>query len=266
MFNLLRMDLYRIVKSRSMYVCFGIVQVFAVMSVMLLWLLGKGHEFAVMLGMSDYGGQQSLSGMLNGLDLISVFRDTALDGGAYSLMLGIWVMMFTCMDYQNGFIKNILSVHVNRWEYVISRILSAGIVNFFWLVLHYGFLALLNLLFGNLVPHAAAGDVLFYLGWAWLLTTAFAALIVFICVLTRSAAAGTLAAVCFSSGAVVAPLYGILQMFHKGGWLKHTIYFVLREGPGQFDGMQDLTVYVTGAVFVLAYGLLAGIVVKRQNI
>ena len=47
MFNLLRMDLYRIVKSRSMYVCFGIVQVFAVMSVMLLWLLGKGHEFAV---------------------------------------------------------------------------------------------------------------------------------------------------------------------------------------------------------------------------
>ena len=74
MFNLLRMDLYRIVKSRSMYVCFGIVQVFAVMSVMLLWLLGKGHEFAVMLGMSDYGGQQSLSGMLNGLDLISVFR------------------------------------------------------------------------------------------------------------------------------------------------------------------------------------------------
>ena len=175
-------------------------------------------------------------------------------------------MLFLCSDYQSGFIKNVMVLHQNRWGYIGSKLLTVGIVNAFYLVGHFLFVWLLNVLFGKMVPYSALGDVAYYLSWAWLLTTAFLALIILICVLTRSVAAGALAAVLLGGGAVVVPLYSILNMFHAADWLNYSIYLSLATGPNHYSSVRDLWVYLAGAGFLALYTVLAGLVVKKQDI
>ena len=108
--------------------------------------------------------------------------------------------------------------------------------------------------------------MLFYLTWAWLLTVAFAALTILVCVWTRSVAAGALTAVLLGTGAVQGPLYAILNMLHVGGWLKYTIYHTLDQGPNHYAAPRDLYVYAVGAGFLALYIAAAGMVLKKQDI
>lgn len=268
MFHLLRMDLYRIKRSKSVYVCLGVLLIGTVMSMGLFWLLTspQGQEIALRIGMLEVDERQEVASILDGMDILAMFRQICMDGGTYSLIFGIWVMLFVCMDFQSGFIKNIMALHQNRWGYIGSKLMAAGIVDFCYLVLYLLCVMLMNRLLGNMVSASEWGDLLFYLGWAWLLTAAFAALIILVCVLTRSVAAGALAAVFLGSGMVVSILYGLLDMFHMAGWLEHTIYMTLAMGPGHYGSVQDLYVYVTGAAFLLLYAVGAGIVLERQDI
>lgn len=268
MFNLLRMDLYRVRRSKSVYICFGILLAATVSFFGLLWLMAmpKGQELAIRIGMLTAEEAAESASILKGVDSLVMFRQTCLDGGMYSATFGVWVMLFVCADFQSGFIKNIMALYQNRWYYVGSKIMTTGIVNFCYLILHLLFTLLVNRLFGNMVPYADLGDYVFYMSWAWFVTTAFAVLVVLLCVLTRSTAAGAIGVVLLGSGAVVMPLYRILDMFHIGSWLKHSIYLTLAMGPGEYTAWKDLHVYAVGAGFLILYTVVTGIVLRRQDI
>lgn len=268
MFNLLRMDLYRVRKSKSVYICLGILFISTVLVFSLLWLMAvpQGQKTAVRIGMLRTEEPERMLHMLDGVDSLAFFRQICLDGGMYNVIFGIWFMLFVCMDFQSGFIKNIMALHQNRWNYVGSKLAAAGIVNFCYLVLHLLFTLLMNRLFGNMVPYTEWKSILFYMTWIWLLTTAFAALVLLVCVVSRSVAAGALAAVFFGGGVVVMALYSILNLFHIGGWLKYTIYLTGSMGPGQFSHAGDLYAYAVGAGFLVLYTAAAGVILKKQDI
>ena len=166
MFNLLRMDLYRMRRSRSAYVCLGILFLTTLASYILLWLLAtpQGQETAIRIGMMTAEETQESLSMLEGMDTLTMFRNINLDGGAYCITFGIWVILFVCMDYRSGFLKNIMALYQNRWVYVGSKLLAAALLNILYLISNFLFVVLLNALFGNMVPQAGLGDVLHGLG------------------------------------------------------------------------------------------------------
>lgn len=268
MFNLLRMDLYRLRRSRSVYVCFGVLMAASVTVFVMLWLMAvpQGQETALRIHMLSAHELESSRSLLDGVDVLELFRQTALDGGMYNVTMGICIMLFVCADYHGGFIKNIMAFHENRYAYVGSKVITAGILNAVFLAGHFAFTLLLNWMFKSMVPWTNARDVVFYLAWAWVLTTAFAALEIVICICTRSVAAGSLAAVLLGGGVVVMMLYGLLNMFHAGGWLNHTIYLSLSAGPSKYASVQDLKIFAVGAGFLILYTAAAGIVLKKQDI
>lgn len=268
MFSLLRMDFYRIIRSKSVYVCMGILLMMILATLGLVWLVStpEGQEIAVEIGLFTAGDLAGEVDTLAGIDTLVMLRQTSLDGGMYNLIFGIWVMLFVCMDYQSGFIKNVMVVHQNRWNYVAGKIASAGIVSFCYLVAQYLMVLMMNKLLEDMAPCAAWGDVLFYLTWAWLLTVAFAALVILVCVWTRSVAAGALTAVLLGTGAVQGPMYALLNMVHMGGWMKYTIYHSLDQGPSCYTGPADLYMYAVGAGFLVLYMAVAGILLKKRDI
>ena len=277
MFNLLRMDLYRMKRGKSVYVCLGVMLIMIVFTLSMIWLVAtpQGKQAAVQLGIfpaeeqAEEGGFQTIvadDDVMAGVDTLVMLRQTSMDGGVYNLVFGIWVMLFVCADYQSGFIKNVMAAHQNRWKYVVSKIVTAGIVSLFYLIAQYVFVLIMNRLLGNMAPCAPFGDVFFYLTWAWLLTVAFAALTILVCVWTRSVAAGTLTAVLLGSGTVQGPLYMLLNMVHAGGWMKYTIYYTLDLGPNHYAVPADLYVYAVGVGFLVLYAAVAGVVLKKQDI
>lgn len=267
MLNLLRMDLYRMKRGKSVYVCLGILLMGIMATLCMVWLMGtpRGQETAMRLGMFT---AEDLAGLdvMEGVDTLVMLRGTGMDGGTHNLVFGIWVMLFVCMDYQSGFVKNIMAVHQNRWNYVASKILTAGIVNIGYLVIQYLFVLLMNRLLGNMAPCSALGDVIFYLSWAWLVTTAFAALVIMVCVWTRKVVAGALAVVLLGCGMVQGPMYALLNMLHMGDWMKYTIYHTLDLGASRYTAPADLYVYGVGVGFLVLYAAIAGLVLKKQDI
>ena len=70
MFNLLRMDLYRLRRSRSVYVCFGLLLAASVVVFVMLWLLAvpQGQENALRIGMLTEDGVETSRSILDGVD------------------------------------------------------------------------------------------------------------------------------------------------------------------------------------------------------
>lgn len=269
MFNLLRMDLYRIKRSRSVYVCFGLLLLASAATFFMVWLFEtpQGCEVAVKLGF-DLSADEIIkeSGTIAGLDMIGLYRQMGLNGGNYNVIFGIWLMLFVCMDYQSGFMKNTMALHENRALYVGSKLAAAGIVSLCYLVGQYLFVLFLDGVFGKVVAAGGILDVAYYISWNWLMTTAFGALMLLVCILSRSVAAGALAAVLFGTGSIVMPVYMLLDKLHIGGWLKYSIYVTMSTAPDHYASSADVYVYAIGAGFLAVYAGAAAFVLKRQDI
>ena len=131
MFNLLSMDLYRVKRSKSVYVCFLLLAAATVLVYGIMWLLEtpQGQEIALRIGLLVPQELTEAESILDGIDSLGFFRQICLDGGMYNVVFGIWVMLFICADFQSGFIKNIMALHQNRWNYIGSKIMTAWIVD-----------------------------------------------------------------------------------------------------------------------------------------
>lgn len=268
MFNLLRMDLYRVKRSRSVYVCFGIILGMILLSFFLWYLMitPQGRMTAERLGMEMNQTRAEADQMIQGIDFLSFIRQIALAGGSYNLVFGIWVMLFVCLDFHSGFIKNVMSLHQNRWSYVGGKILTAAIVNACYLILYVLACFLMNMALGGMVPMGRWQDLVFCLSWNWLVATSFSALIILVCVLTRSVAAGAVITVLFSSGMLVVALNSLLTPLHLADWLQYSIYFTMAAGPEKYTAPGDLYVYAVGGGMLAVYGILAGIVLRKRDI
>ena len=266
MFNLLRMDLYRLKRSRSVYICFAVLLVISILCFWLVWMEStpQGLTFAAKIGISETLQGDSLP--VEAYDSLLMFREIAMDGGAYSAILGVLVTLFVCLDFQSGFLKNIMSLHRHRWKYVISKVMTAGILSFFYLTLHYVFCVLLNVLFGHLVPFTDFRNILFYLANAWGNTTAFSALIITVCFFTRSIAAGVLTSLLLASGIVQSLIYAFTSLFHIEGWQNYTLYYNLVFAPSSYVKIGDLRGFVVGLVFLILYTVISTVSLSRQDI
>ncbi len=270
MFNLLRMDLYRIKRSQSVYVCFAILLSLTVLACWLVWLMEtpQGRQSAVRLGMfslEDLAEMNVEVDILQNMDILGMFRNIGMDGGLYCSTLGIVIALFVCMDFQGGFMKNIITSHQNRWHYVVSKLLTAGILNFLLIVLLFAFCLLMNLLF-HMVPLTDWNNILFYMAWAWVISTAFASLVIAICIITRSVTMGILGAILFGSGIIVTLLSYVTSLFHLGQWTKYTLYYNMTYGPSSYSGTGDLQIFVIGFVFMALYTAIASFCLTKQDI
>ncbi|MCI8852116.1 MAG: ABC transporter permease subunit [Lachnospiraceae bacterium] len=266
MFNLLRMDLYRLKRSKSVYMGLAGMMVMVGFCYWFLWLLvtSGGRDLALKMEMDAALD----SGVLDGYTSIMMFRDTGMDGGMYCSVLGIMVAIFVCGDFQNGFIKNIMALHRDRWKYVVSKMISGGILTFCYMAVQLVFCLILNrLALGELnIPYTSLSDSLFYLAQAWLLTTAFSTLMIMLCVTTRSMAAGVLLALVLGSGMLVVALSALSGLFHADGWSLYTLYFNLTNAPSSFTGLGDLRGFAVGAIFLVVYGVLGAAAIRMRDI
>lgn len=268
MFNLLRMDLYRMKRSKFLYVCFACLLFTIALCYLMIYLVStpRGQETALRLGMVVTGDLEEGSALLEGVNLLDMFRQSDMDGGMYSVVFGIAVALLVCGDYQGGAMKNIMALHRQRWTYIGSKLMAAGILNVLYLALSFAFNALMNLLFGNMVSMAQWSSICFYMAWVWLVSMAFAALIIFLSVFSRSTTVAVVASVIAGSGIAVMALYSITNQFGLGGWWEYTIYYNMAYGPSVCSSMADLGPVVIGAVFLLLYSGAAVVSLVKKDI
>ncbi len=268
MFNMLRMDLYRALRSKSIYICLGflLIPIFLCYGLFYLLITPHGQEMALHMGMLDFSEAMEAAQILEEVDSLEMFRQSSMDGGLYSTAVGIVAAMFVCVDFHYGFVKNILSLYRDRWKYVVSKLIVMGLVNLCYLSVTLVFSLLMNLMLGGMVPFSASEDLLFYFGWVWLTSTAFSSLIIMVCVFTRSATAGALSAVFLGSGIVVSVLHYFTSLFGGNGWINYTLYGSICYGPSHFSNVRDLSVVIAGGLFLTIYSVIAAVAIGKRDI
>lgn len=268
MLNLLRMDLYRIFRSKSLYICIGALVLANVLTFGLLLILSDPStiDMLVKIGAEIKGDTAAMQTTLSGLSILELYRQATVGGGFFAVVTGILAALFVCMDFDSGFIKNIMAVHENKWDYILSKSVCFCIINFLYLAVTFVITWLLNLIAGGFFSYSSAGDILFYLFAAWMLINGFSGLILLICIVTRSKAAGVAGAICLSSGLIVTIISTVLSLFGLQWIMDNTLYMNLATLSSSFDGTYSLRPVITGVVFFVIYIVISKIVLSKKDI
>ena len=188
MLSLLKMDVLRLVKSRSFYIILGVTAALIVSLVLMVAGISAPEVIDAMAAQGaeiDLEDQQTLKYIKS-----LAFVHETLGSGFLLVIAGIGMTLFAGGDFSSGYIKNICFARPRRWDYVLSKLLLAGVYS--------GLLTALGVLLSLLSPRLvglrlAAAPLSQLTGYAvlmWLPCWAFSLMALTLVLLTRSSTLG----------------------------------------------------------------------------
>lgn len=268
MLNLLRMNLYHLIRSKALYVCFILQLIIPVIAFGVLYALANPDvtDSLMKIGFTVSGNTDETTAALTQLTVLDVFSQASIAGGGFSTISGILAAIFICIDFSSGFIKNIISSHENKWDYILSKLCCLGFVNFLYLTGACIITWVLNTITGGFFTSSSPKDIIFYIFTAWMIQNGFSALILFICMISRNLGASITAVILLCGGVIVSLLNALLGLFGLEWITGHTLYLSLAEFPTSFKEGYDFRVCLTGFLFFVLYTILAKFVLTKKDI
>ena len=248
--NIFKMDMYRLLHSKVLYVSLAFM---LIMAVALPWS-GMSTDMSAMLGVA--------SGAISMGDG-DAFMGSMLGTGVVYVLLGIILTLFVCGDYAGGFAKNIFTVHSNPKEYIGGKMLSIGLTSGIFLVF-YTIASMVSLAvagYGVALTGGILGLVAFLIQ-KWLVSLAFIAVILLILLATRNTAVGVIAGFLVATGGLTmgAVLFG--QMLGIT-WISNiTTFFV--SGAAQLPSL-TFSVFTFLQVLLVSVAWIAGCFLLSQR-
>lgn len=191
MLSLLKMDVLRLVKSRSFYIILGVTAALIVSLVLMVAGISDPEVIDAMAAQGaeiDLEDQQTLE-YIKSMDQLAFVHET-LGSGFLLVIAGIGMTLFAGGDFSSGYIKNICFARPRRWDYVLSKLLLAGVYS--------GLLTALGVLLSLLSPRlvglrlaaAPLSQLTRYAVLMWLPCWAFSLMALTLVLLTRSSTLG----------------------------------------------------------------------------
>lgn len=267
MANLIRMDLRRMARQKGFYVMLGIL---AGVSVFVFWLMylavnPEAQESAANMGIVTHGtmgGPEEIEEM----SLLKIYYMTNVGDGLFSVLTGILAAIFMGTEFESGFIKNIGALYNRKAKYIFSKLLCLSLVNLIFLTVTYLSTWLINQCLGGFWTAPSSNDLLLCALGSWLLLNAISALIVLVCVISRSKAVGIGAALVIGSGMLVNALRFLLVQFGWEGILDKTLIMNLVSCHTLVEQGSVGSVLAVGGVFLILYSAIAGVVMVKKDI
>ena len=201
MFNLLRMDLRRLFKSRSFYTVLGVTTVLILMVTSMAAVISAPETLDEMgaSGAEIDEIDRRISEEIRKMNQLDLAHET-LGGGFLLVMVGIGVTLFVNGDFSSGFVKNICCAQPRRASYVLSKALIGGVYSGIVTLLGGVLILLAPYLYGMRPVPSAIPDILRYLFWLWPPHWAFALMALSLVLLTRSTTLGIILSLVAGSG------------------------------------------------------------------
>lgn len=252
MTKLLKMDMYRLFHRKMLYV------MIVVMSAITLSMLCLSDTSTMTVG--------SILGVMDGVS-VNNFMSAASGLGLIYTLMSIMLSFFVCDDFSSGFAKNIFTVHANRFDYIVSKILSmtvaSGVLMLLSLIESVGFCMISGIAVGSV-----GGIIVFWLE-KWLLSAAFAAAILFVSLLVRNKGLGFLFACLLGTGGLVMGVAWAFEMFHIPGAsqiLSLTMYGASTVPTMQFHVGEFAHVLIAAVVWTVFYAVLGAVTLKKKDV
>lgn len=281
MFNLIRMDLYRMFHTGSTWILIGIISLFAVFSFYMgvvdqrlmeetgesnnLVLKGEDEEgmaFGIMVN-TPYHEDGSEAAYLE-------YVCADLQSGILLIFISIFTVVYVNMEEKSGFVKNIAGQFPQRfWMYLSKNV----VVAMFVLMAMVAYMVMQ--IFGFLIWHTGAplgtgmiGEAFRYIIIQWILMSAFAAGLVLSTTLIKSTAIGITIGMMISCG-VSQIFLGFYYKIFQNTKLHIDEYLITNNIKTIVynSNMNRLwQAVLVGVVFLMVYNVIGSIVIQKRDV
>lgn len=284
MLNYIRMDLFKLFRSKAFYILTIIFLLMNLMTIRELRLTEhdviseadmEQHGFSVtdsdgeeIVGVNAGVSVDTTSVVLKGITLESCMT-TLYSGNLILFILVLIVTNIVCNDFATGFIKNTITIPRHRWYANISKLAVSAVA----IVIENVLAAIMFVISIELVfDKAEIGNLTFmfrYLGIEMLLTLAILALIIFIGNLTKSRTItiiiGVMVAMQMITGLIVVPISGLFKV-NAEKLMK--AFITMRATALQPDASVHtmLECVAMAGIGIIVYMLLSNITLSKKDI
>ena len=280
MFNLIKMDTYRLIHSRSTWIILIFVIALAIFSAVMtdsdIELMKSDPVNAVteeesgrQIGIAVWPDPEWMTGKIEVGRLIS----SEIKSGLLSILCVIFAAMFANAEQKNGYIKNIIGQFPGRGVLIISKFTAIAIQVFFMIVVFSLVTAATGfILWGSDLYMGSVLSLCKFLGVQYLLHLGFALLIMFLSILTRSTAFSMTAGILICAGLEVPICSAVNKMVYDINpvW-EFDINNYLLDGNITMTGIsassdEMMRSVLVGVAFAFAAVILAITVIKRRDV
>ena len=287
MLRYLRMDLYRLVKGKMLWVVLGIVLAVSVASAYMAWLTvnpefapsGTNSSSGFVIGATDGSAESAGYEMLSGAQIADFSRNQTamwLSGGALALFVSVMPALLFAADFSSGYVKNLPTSRKDRLAYYGEKLVLVVLLVALLLVFGIATFEVSRIVSGLSYAHVgSAADIALWFGLSVLIVSMYGAAIAVVTWLTQSKAAGLAAAIAVGStllgGLVVTVLQGLAMLWEPFNrameWLPFYSYKLLLENAGTLSSAPDAVshiVAVCGAVLVACVAVALGVCARKD--
>lgn len=250
--NLFRMDLHRMLHGKAFYVMIGIT---VFIPVMMLTQMSDVRDITMFIGsnvVSDgsFGAGMNLS-MLN-------------------ILTGMLLSIYIGKEYTTGFIKNIITAHANKYDYLVSKALVALICNIVFVAVYLITLFVLGAVMGLPAEIPSIIGMVLYIIERLLLSIPMSMLMIAINLVFRRSYGWSIVSICIAAtGIVVMSIQMGLKMLGFGA-LANIFNFTI-TGASAFttitpDVISLLIVIFVSIVWTLICSLFADYLMNKRDV
>lgn len=293
MLRYLRMDLYRLVKGKMLWVTLGIMLAMSALMAFMMWM-STTPEFAQYVtsqitqeqldAMSSSGGvsvgmsNSSLEG-LNGTVLADFTQNQTsmwMSAGALGCFVSVVVALFFALDFTSGYVKNLPSSRRDRLAYYGEKLVLVVLLTTALLVFAIATFEVGRVVAGLTYAHVGTlGELAAWLGLSVLIVSVYGAITAVVTWLTQSKAAAIATAIVVGSGMLGQilgmVLSGLAAMWEPlarvAEWLPFSNYELLKQGGEALlasSGDIGHILISCGAVLVACTAVALGVCTRKD--
>ena len=283
MFNLIKMDTYRLAHSKSTWVILILSALLAMASVSLtnlnLALIEEYPDLFVSepdepddvytIGIYSDTNYGWITDDIEAAELVSI----ELQSGIFTILTVVFAAIFASAEQKSGYIKNIAGLFPRKGSMILSKFITIALHILLMMVVFCAATALAGAAFwGERFYLASFAPLLKFLGIQYILHLGFAALIMFFSILTRGNAFGMIFGI-LASVRLTALVYSLINFvietvtpvrdFDIGNYMLETNIYDI-----ELTAASDLIVrgIVVGIVFIVLSILLATLAMQKRDI
>lgn len=278
MLNLIKMDLYRLLRSTSTYVMVILAASIATFTIYMTYyeINMEKEDSPLSTENADTESDNITLGIfvdtdpqwMNGDIDYSEMLGAQLQSGLLLILVSVFATLFVAAEIRNGFIKNIAGQFRNRGIMVTAKLVALAVQVLILLVTFALFVLFSSLIFwGNRIVLTSIPELLQLAGLQYLLHFAFACLIIFLCLLSNSPALSMTVGILLCSG-LGGLFYGLIDRmtgdsFHIEDYMLETN--ISSVGAGVPSDVAVHAVFI-GIGYILVTMILSMLTVQKRDI
>ena len=293
MYNLIKMDLYRLFRTTSTWIMVFVVIVMTVFAVGMtktdIDMMKESQQDVVGEEVENTDGAITVEG--DSVEIsIGIFSETKnewanekiefadfmevqIASGIFLVISAIFVSIYVYADLENGFIKNIAGQVQNKWMLIVSKMIAIAVQNLImFMTLGVVMFIAGKICFGEQFVIGSLLDVVKVMGGQYLLHMAFATLVLALCIVFNSSGLSMTLGVligCRTATLIYFAINKLVQkVFDKTDFNigKYAIETNIYSYSGAMEHEAMIKALLLGVIYIVISALVAAMVVQKRDV